>query len=61
MQTRVRRLLTNSPPLKPGDHMCLLYEENADRDWYVLSLYGDVDNSNVGEFEAALTGVEVAA
>ena len=48
--------------------MCLLYEENADRDSYVLSLYGDVDNSNVGEFEAALTGalefdepIEVAA
>ena len=36
--------------------MCLPYEENADRDSYVLSLYGDVDNSNVGEFEAALTG-----
>lgn len=41
--------------------MCLLYQENADRDAYVLSLYGDVDSSNVGEFEAALTGVEVAA
>ena len=48
--------------------MCLLYEENADRDSSVLSLYGDVDNSNVGEFEAALTGalefdelIEVAA
>ena len=24
-----------SPPLKPGDHVCLLYEENADRDSYV--------------------------
>jgi hypothetical protein len=48
--------------------MCLPYEENADRDSHVLSLYGDVDNSNVGEFEAALTGalefdelIEVAA
>jgi anti-anti-sigma factor len=27
--------LTNSPPLNPGDHVCLLYEENADRDSYV--------------------------
>ena len=41
--------------------MCLLYEENAARGSYVLSLYGDVDNSNVGEFEAALTGIKVAA
>ena len=48
--------------------MCLLYEENADRGSYVLSLYRDVDNSNVGEFEAAFTGalefdelIEVAA
>ena len=41
--------------------MCLLYEENADRDSYVLSLYGDVDNSNVGEFEVTLSGVEVRA
>jgi anti-sigma B factor antagonist len=51
-----RQLLTNSPPLSPGDLMCLLYEENADRDSYVLSLFGDVDISNVGEFEAALSG-----
>jgi anti-sigma B factor antagonist len=36
--------------------VCLLYEENADRDSYVLSLFGDVDISNVGEFEAALSG-----
>ena len=36
--------------------MCLLYEENLDRDSYVLSLYGDVDISNVGELEAALSG-----
>ena len=36
--------------------MCLLYEENADRGSYLLSLYGDVGNSNVGDFEAALTG-----
>lgn len=35
--------------------MCLLYEENAGRDSYVLGLYGDVDISNVGEFEAALS------
>jgi hypothetical protein len=41
--------------------MCLLYEDNADRDSYVVSLYGDVDNLNVGEFEATLTGVEVPA
>ena len=56
VQTEGRRLLINSPPLNPGEHVCLLYEENADRDSYLLSLYGDVDNSNVGEFEAALTG-----
>jgi anti-anti-sigma factor len=36
--------------------VCLLYEENADRDSYVFSLHGDVDISNVGEFEAALSG-----
>ena len=41
--------------------MCLLYQENADRDAYVLSVYRDVDSSNVGGFEAALTGVKVAA
>ena len=59
--------------------MCLLYDENAERDFYVgdfaleapevlatrlltttyadgvLSLHGEVDNSNVGEFDDALS------
>jgi anti-anti-sigma factor len=56
VQTVERQLLINSPPLNPGEHVCLLYEENADRDSYVFSLHGDVDISNVGEFEAALSG-----
>jgi KaiC/GvpD/RAD55 family RecA-like ATPase len=27
--------MSASPSLNPGDHVCLLYEENADRDSYV--------------------------
>jgi anti-anti-sigma factor len=30
-----RPTLPNPPSLNPGDHVCLLYEENADRDSYV--------------------------